>query len=147
MSCQIDIQLTKNKKYAGQHPYFNSGESLGLGGVWIDVIEDVDKNKKEGNQKRHSRKKYVFFVIHTLIIYFPNICFVFWWLLQCNILSYITCQVQCLEESEKISRRLPRTNLQNTTIQFLLSASYNSHLMASSRWWYRTWSASPESKH
>ena len=51
------IQFTKNKKYAGQHPYFNSGESLGLGGVWVDVIEDVDENKKEGNQKRHSRKK------------------------------------------------------------------------------------------
>ena len=48
--------ITKNKEYARQHPYFYGCQSLGLGGVWVDVVEDVDKNKKEGDQKRHSSK-------------------------------------------------------------------------------------------
>ena len=108
-----------------------------LGEFELMLLKMLTRTRKRVIRSAILEKKYVFFVIHTLIIYFPNICFVFWWLLQYNILSYITCRVQCLEESEKISRRLPRTNLQNTTIQFLLSASYNSHLMASSRWWYR----------
>ena len=50
--------------------------------------------------------------IYTII--FPSrYFFVFWWLCYTiNMLTNITCQVQCLEESKTISKRPPRTNLQ-----------------------------------
>ena len=78
MSFQVSsIQFTKNKEYASQHPYFNCCESLSLGGVGVDVVEDVDEDKKESDQERHSSKKCIVLIIDIFIYnHFPISIFV-----------------------------------------------------------------------
>ena len=44
----------KYKEDTGHHPGFYGSQSFSLGSVGGDIIEDVDKHKKESNEERHS---------------------------------------------------------------------------------------------
>ena len=45
---------TKNKENASQHPYLYSCEAFSLGRVGVDIVEDVDEDKEQGNKEGHS---------------------------------------------------------------------------------------------
>ena len=46
--------FTEHKQDAGQHPYFNGGESLSFGRVGGDIVEDVDQHQEQCYQQRHA---------------------------------------------------------------------------------------------
>ena len=46
--------ITKNEEDAGQHPDLDGRQTLGLGRVGRDVVEDVDEDEEEGDQERHA---------------------------------------------------------------------------------------------
>ena len=50
----VDHEGPEHEEDAGQHPHLDGGQSLGLGGVGVDVIEDVDEDKEEGDEERHA---------------------------------------------------------------------------------------------
>ena len=89
-------RITEYKKYAGKHPDLNSCETLRLRGVGVYVVEDVDEDKKECDQKSHSIESNPVLVER-----------------QFSIVN-ITCQVRCLGESRKKSKRPPRTALKQS---------------------------------
>ena len=45
--------LTKDEEDTRQHPNLDGRETLGLGGVGRDVVEDVDQHEEEGDQQSH----------------------------------------------------------------------------------------------
>ena len=49
-----ETKRTEYKKDASQHPYLDSGETLGLRRVGRDVVENVDEDEEERYEKRHS---------------------------------------------------------------------------------------------
>ena len=49
----IKKKLTKNKKYADQHPDLYCSQSFSLGRVGGDVVEDVDQHQEQGDQEGH----------------------------------------------------------------------------------------------
>ena len=51
----IDLlnQSPKHEEDACQHPGLDSGESLRLGSVGGDVVEDVDQHQEQGDQEGH----------------------------------------------------------------------------------------------
>ena len=46
-------KLTKNKKYADQHPDLYCSQSFSLGRVGGDIVEDVDQHQEQGDQEGH----------------------------------------------------------------------------------------------
>ena len=45
--------LTEYKEDACEHPDLDGGESLGLGRVGRDVVEDVDQHEEQCDEQRH----------------------------------------------------------------------------------------------
>ena len=45
--------LTEDEEDACEHPDLDGGESLGLGRVGRDVVEDVDQHEEQRDQQRH----------------------------------------------------------------------------------------------
>ena len=52
-------QSGKHKENAGQHPGFNSSQTLRLGCVGGDVVEDVDQHQEQGDQQGHPARYHV----------------------------------------------------------------------------------------
>ena len=52
----IDHESPEYKENAGQHPNLDSSEALSLGGVSVDIVEDIDKDKEEGDEQRHAAR-------------------------------------------------------------------------------------------
>ena len=49
-------QSGKHKENAGQHPGFNSSQTLRLGCVGGDVVEDVDQDQEQCHQQSHATR-------------------------------------------------------------------------------------------
>ena len=60
-STLIDLlnQSPKHKEDACQHPCLDSGESLRLGSVGGDVVEDVNQHQEQGDEKGHPARYHV----------------------------------------------------------------------------------------
>ena len=60
-SMMIDLlnQSPKHEEDACQHPGLDSGESLRLGSVGGDVVEDVDQHQEQGDQQGHPARYHV----------------------------------------------------------------------------------------
>ena len=52
----IDHESPEDKENAGQHPNLDSSEALSLGGVSVDIVEDVDEDEEEGDEQRHAAR-------------------------------------------------------------------------------------------
>lgn len=52
----INNKSPKYKQDASQHPDLNGRESFGFGRVCVDVIEDVDEDKEEGDEQSHAAR-------------------------------------------------------------------------------------------
>ena len=52
----IDHESPEDKENAGQHPNLDGSEALSLGGVGVDVVEDIDKDEEEGDEQRHATR-------------------------------------------------------------------------------------------
>ena len=54
MTLMMSKMLTKHEQNACEHPNLDGRQAFGLRRVCRDVVEDVDQDQKEGDQKRHS---------------------------------------------------------------------------------------------
>ena len=60
-STMIDLlnQSPKHEEDACQHPGLDSGESLRLGSVGGDVVEDVDQHQEQSDQECHPPRNHI----------------------------------------------------------------------------------------
>ena len=52
-------ESSKHKEDAGEHPGLYCCQTLSLGCVGGDVIEDVDQDQEQGDEERHPPRDYV----------------------------------------------------------------------------------------
>ena len=52
----VDHEGSEHEEDASQHPDLDGGETLGLGRVGVDVVEDVDENEEEGDEESHAAR-------------------------------------------------------------------------------------------
>ena len=55
----LTYEGSKNKEYAGEHPRLYCRQTLRLGGVGGDRVEDVDQHQEQGDQEGHPARDYV----------------------------------------------------------------------------------------
>ena len=55
----LTYEGSKNKEYAGEHPGLYCRQTLRLGGVGGDRVEDVDQHQEQGDQEGHPARYYV----------------------------------------------------------------------------------------
>ena len=89
--CLNIVVRTKHKENASQHPDLYSSESLSLGRVGGDIVEDVDQHQEEGDEEGHAPCTH-----HTVGM---GSC-------RDDKVAYL---VQCLGESERKSMKQPQT--------------------------------------
>ena len=49
----INHKGSKHEEDTGQHPYLNGCQTLCLGTVGVDIVEDVDQDKEERDEESH----------------------------------------------------------------------------------------------
>ena len=52
----IDHESPEDKENAGQHPNLDCSEALSLGGIGVDIVENVDEDKEEGDEQSHAAR-------------------------------------------------------------------------------------------